>query len=374
MKVLAIDTSCDETSAAVTKGLEVLSNVVWSQASLHAKWGGVVPSLAQRQHEERIDWVVARALKTAEIDLKEIGTIAVTVGPGLAIALGVGIKKAKELASDLKLPILGINHIEGHILSCLAKPKSRDLTSPGTGHPLLGYRRGEQSKAILGLAVSGAHTEVILIEELASKYKILAETQDDALGEALDKTARMLGLGYPGGAVLEKMARLGNQEAYTLPLPMIGKEKQLRLSYSGLKTAMWRLVESQGADLDKKQICDLAASFQSTAFEHLVRICREVLKQYPAKEIWVGGGVVANLELRRRLRKMGKELKIAIRFPYSMKLCGDNAAMIGVVAGIKIAKENFEQNIDLVDRQPRFRIDEFFGVEDGGNTSGLGGV
>lgn len=346
MKVLAIDTSCDETSAAVTEDLKVLSNVVWSQASLYAKWGGVVPSLAQRQHEERINWVIARALKTATTNLKEVEAIAVTVGPGLAIALGVGIKKAKELASDLKIPILGINHIEGHILSPLARSRKSEVNEI------------RQKDGILGLAVSGAHTEVILIEELASKYKILAETQDDALGEALDKTARMLGLGYPGGAVLEKLARLGNQKAYALPLPMIGKEKQLRLSYSGLKTAMWKLVESLGSDLDKKQICDLASSFQNTAFEHLTRICRETLKQYPAKEIWVGGGVVANLELRKRLRKMGQELKITIRFPYSKKLCGDNAAMIGVVAGLKIARGSFGQKIDLVDRRPRFRIDE----------------
>lgn len=346
MKVLAIDTSCDETSVAVTEGFRVLSNIIWSSASLHTQWGGVVPSLAQRQHEERIDWVITRALKVAGINLEEIGCVGVTVGPGLAIALGVGIKKAREIAQSLEIPILGINHIEGHILSPLALPKTSKDISITT-----------DTVGVLGLAVSGAHTEVISIEKIVKKYKILAETQDDALGEALDKAARMLGLGYPGGAVLEKMAGLGNPEIYRLPLPMLGKEKELRLSYSGLKTAMWKLVNDLGPNLDKQQIYDLAASFQNMAFRHLVRILSQVLEDYPTKQIWVGGGVTANLELRKRLRKLGREAGVTVKFPYSMKLCGDNAAMIGIVTGLRIAGGLSSDNIDLVDRQPRLRID-----------------
>jgi N6-L-threonylcarbamoyladenine synthase len=359
MPILSIDTSCDETAAAVTEGTRVLSNVIWSQASLHAKWGGVVPSLAQRAHEERIDWVIEKALRQAQCTMKNVKLIAVTAGPGLAIALGVGIKKAKELGEKWKVPVVAINHVEGHLLSALAAP-NRILH--------IAYR--EIEFPALGLVVSGGHTELVMIEQIG-KYKILAQTQDDALGEALDKAARMLGLGYPGGALLEKMAKKGDIKAYPLPLPMAGRENLNKFSYSGLKAAFWRMTNNK--DFNKQEICDLAAAFQNMALRHLIRVCEKTilpLKTSPPspllnsgegrlKYLLVGGGVAANVELRKRLRKLGKELGLVVRFPYSARLTGDNAAMIGVVAGLKIANRVLHSAYNgEVDRRPRWSVEE----------------
>jgi N6-L-threonylcarbamoyladenine synthase len=376
MKILAIDTSCDETAAAVTQGTTVLSNVIWSQASLHAKFGGVMPSLAQRMHRERIDFVVERAISKSQIPISKLDAIAVTAGPGLAIALEVGIAKAKELAKQLKIPLVPVNHIEGHLLSPMAKP------SHLTPSPLLNSGEGKLKEVrfpALGLVVSGGHTELILIKKIG-KYEILAKTQDDALGEALDKVARMLGLGYPGGAILEKMARLGNPKAYPLPLPMARSEERNSFSYSGLKTAFYRLVNSlsQSSSLSKQQVYDLAAALQNRAFEHLIRVCRNTILSlntppWPSPnlgegikgrsiDLLVGGGVAANIELRKRLRKMGRELGLRVRLPYSAKLVGDNAAMIGIAAGLRIINHcslNITHYED-VDRQPRWSIDQDF--------------
>lgn len=352
MKILAIDTACDETSVAVVKDTAILSNIVWSQASLHAKWGGILPSLAKREHLKRIDWVIKKAIHSSHLTINNINAIAVTVGPCLAIAGEVGIKKAKELAQKYHKPLVAINHIEGHVLSPLARPKNSRLT-----HNL-------QFPA-LGLVVSGGHTDLILINEIG-KYKLLAQTRDDALGEALDKAARMLGLGYPGGAILEKMAQSGDSEAYTLPLPMSGREKEGYFSYSGLKTALWKLVESEKAKnkslLTKKQIQNLAASFQNQAFEHLTRVISSVIREKPLRvsDLLVGGGVSNNLEVRKRLRKMGQGLGIKCHLPYTKKLCGDNAAMIGVAAYFKALGGKQEKNISKVDREPRARIDQPF--------------
>lgn len=185
MLILAIDTSCDETAVAVTNNTEVLSNCIWSQASLHASFGGVFPSLAQRQHIERIDYVVDKAVKSAKIDIKDVDAIAVTIGNGLSIALGVGINKAKELAVKYNKPLIPVSHTESHLLSPFVNSK-QDIKFP-----------------CLGLVLSGGTTVLAIVKGIGS-YEILAETSDDALGEALDKGARLLGLGYPGGAILEK--------------------------------------------------------------------------------------------------------------------------------------------------------------------------
>ena len=205
MKILAIDTSCDETACAVTNGTKILSNIIWSQASAHAKFGGVMPSLAQRMHEERIDWVVKKAIKSSKLKMQNLDAIAVTIGPGLSIALGVGIDRARKLAGKYKKPLITVNHIEAHILSPLANSNMQEIFPA------------------YGLCVSGGNTVFVLIEKIG-KYKILAETQDDALGEALDKAARMLGLGYPGGAILEKMAKLGDSKKFSLPIPLVGQK------------------------------------------------------------------------------------------------------------------------------------------------------
>jgi N6-L-threonylcarbamoyladenine synthase len=357
MKILAIDTSCDETAAAVIENATVLSNIIWSQAAAHAQFGGVMPSLAQRMHRERIGWVIDQAIHKSQIPINKIEAIAVTQGPGLAIALEVGILKAKELAQKYSLPLIPINHIEGHLLSPLA-------VSNTLSNPPLNLRGGGLGGVIfpaLGLVISGGHTELILINKIGD-YKILAKTQDDALGEALDKAARMLGLGYPGGAVLEKMARLGNPKAYPLPLPMARNKEAGYFSYSGLKTAMYRLISTQFSTLSAQNIYDLAAVFQNRAFQHMERVVSNSLWHLPlnlrGRTLLVGGGVAANMEIRKRLRVLGKEMSFRVRLPYSMKLVGDNAAMVGVAASFHITNNKILIPMEQIDRRPRWSIEE----------------
>lgn len=343
MKSLAIDTSCDETAAAVVDDTKILSNVIWSQASAHAKFGGVMPSLAQRMHEERIDFVVGKALSTAHCSLSTVDCLAVTVGPGLSIALGVGIAKAKELAKIYNKKLIAINHLEGHLFSSYANSSFQILDSKFPK---------------LGLVISGGNTILVKINKIG-EYDTLALTADDALGEALDKSARMLGFGYPGGAILEKMAKLGNPKKYPLPIPMIGQEDRQIFSYSGLKTSLMRKIaeiKEKNGDLTKQDIYDLSASFQHSAFDHLVRVCRFVIGNWKLvignSSLLVGGGVSANIEVRKRLRRLGKEFGIKVHFPKNKKLYGDNAGMIGLVANLN---PKFV-NIDEVDRQPNLKL------------------
>lgn len=349
MKILSIDTSSDETSAAVTDGTTILSNIIWSQASLHAKWGGIFPGLAKRLHGERIDWVVSRAIHDSRLTTNEIAAIAVTVGPGLAIALEVGIAKAKELALKWHKPLIPVNHLEGHIVSALALPNSKLKTQSA---------KLQISFPALGLIASGGHTELVLVKKIG-EYQVLARTIDDALGEALDKAARMLGLGYPGGAVLEKLAKAGDPLAYKFTLPLLGRENQGHFSYSGLKTAIYRLTD--GKSFTKQEICDLAACFQSTAFDHLIRIIRRTITNYKNYNNYkfynflIGGGVATNVELRKRLRKLGKQSGLKVHFPYTKKLCTDNAAMIGAAAQFAFNRgeaARTEMEIKKIDRLP----------------------
>lgn len=350
MTILAIDTSCDETAAAITKETKVMSNVIWSQASLHAKFGGIVPSLAQRHHEEKIDWVISRAIKKARTGFNKINAIAVTVGPGLAIALEVGIRKAKEISSKHDLPIIPVNHVEAHLFSPLAISSSlQQDAKPST-----------LKFPVYGLVVSGGNTLFVLARKFG-EYEILAKTSDDALGEALDKGARMLGLGYPGGAVLERFARQGNPLAYKLPIPLSGQEKRMVFSYSGLKTALYRLISKQKEEnLDKKIICDLAASYQYTAFQHIYRVIDFYLSSLPepdASKLFIGGGVAANLEFRKTIRGLCKKHKIKAFFPYSKKLYTDNAAMVGVCAFLREKHlGNSYVNQGLIDRVPNLQL------------------
>lgn len=353
MKILAIDTSCDETAAAVTDGTKVLSNIIWSQASLHAKFGGVLPSLAQRQHEERIDFVVDKALSMSKTKIKNIDAITVTCGPGLAIALGVGINKAKELAEIYKKPLIPINHIEAHLLSPLARSNSK------RNNPII-----NSFFPAFGLILSGGNTQFVFVEKVG-KYKILAETVDDALGEALDKSARLLGFGYPGGEILEEFAKKGDPNAFDLPLPLKDDLIKYRFSYSGLKTAFVRLLKETG-NPSKKQTSDLAASFQDKAFEHIIKVLDyqvdKVKKESRSKTKYLlfGGGVANNVEIRKRLRRLCKKHSLKLLVPYSKKLTTDNAAMIGVCAYLKIKEEKLNlkkyYNYDLVDRNARARI------------------
>ena len=343
MRILAIDTSCDETAAAVTEGTKILSNIIWSQASAHAKFGGVMPSLAQRMHEERIDWVINRAMTNAKCQMINLDAIAVTVGPGLSIALGVGIDRARKLAIKYNKKLIAANHLEAHVLSSLANSKSQNSSSKQITNSNIKY-------PALGLVVSGGNTLLVKINKIGS-YETLAQTTDDALGEALDKAARMLGLGYPGGAVLEKLARGGNTKSYKLPIPIAGQEER-----KIFKTSFSRLVESE-KPLTKDKIQNLAACFQDVAFTHLIRICSYIIRnsKFEYKNLLVGGGVSANIELRKRLRKLSRETGIKIHFPYSKKLTGDNAAMIGIAAYFKAQRGEFSE-VNKIDRNPNLKV------------------
>lgn len=350
MKILAIDTSCDETAVAVTEDTKIVSSVVWSQSSLHSSFGGVFPSLAQREHQARIDYVVKKALGSKHKNLKGIDSIAVTVGPGLAVALGVGIEKAKELAIKHNLPLIPINHIESHLLSPFCKPNS------GTAKDL------QISYPALGLILSGGTTMLVKVNSIGS-YEILAETQDDAIGEALDKGARLLGLGYPGGAILEKLAKNGDSNIHTLPLPLQSDVIKNRFSYSGIKTAFVRLYQNI-KDPTKKDLENLASTFQKTAFTHIAKVLEYqiVNSKVNYRDLLFGGGVANNVEIKKMLRKVCKKHSIRLHTPYNKKLNGDNAGMIGVCAYLKCNKLSKQEikdkysNFEEIDRNPRLSL------------------
>jgi N6-L-threonylcarbamoyladenine synthase len=346
--ILAVETSCDETAAAVIRGSEILSSVKHTQ-QVHKEWGGVVPALAKRDHEMRIHSIINESISQSGVEIKDVDAVAVTVGPGLAIALEVGIRHAKQWTEKLNKPIIAVNHIEGHILSA--------LISPG----------GVIEFPALALVGSGGHTQLVLVEKIGS-YKILAESRDDNIGEALDKGARILGLPYPGGPELEKRAALGNPKAYKLPLPMAGKEGQA-FSYSGLKSAFNRLVGELLADkgsLSEEIKNDLAASYQDMVFRHFIRTVRKAVTspltplltsgEGKISDLLVGGGVIANKELKNRIHELGKGLNLRVHLPENMTLCTDNAAMIGLVGGYKYLRGEFAKPEDL-DRKPRWKVD-----------------
>ncbi len=347
-KILAIETSCDETAAAVTCGSAILSSIKVTQ-EIHKEWGGVVPSLARRDHEKNIDYVINKSLEAAHSNYSDIGAIAVTSGPGLAIALEVGIKKAIELAKTYNKPLIKVNHVEGHVLSPLIQKE--------------GAAEVDVEFPCLGLVISGGHTQLIEVEQIG-KYRILAQSLDDDIGEAIDKGARMLGLGYPGGPQLEKAANTGNEKTYSFPLPMAGREGKM-FSYSGIKTYLFRLIESlsnkTSTGISSDIVCDLAAGYQAMIFKHLIRTVEikiksemETGKTYST--LLVGGGVSANNKLRGLLESAMSDLGIGVRYPACLDLCTDNAAMIGVVGGFKADKNQFSDARD-VDRDPRWKID-----------------
>lgn len=334
MKILAIDTSTDETSVAVTEGQHIVSNVISSQVRYHKKFGGVVPMLAARLHGERIDSVVELALQRAKFSLDEIDAVAVTYGPGLAPALQVGINKAKELA--VKVPLYAVNHMRGHIASAFSG-------------------KHEMQFPFLAVLVSGGHSELVLVEKWGS-FEILGETLDDALGEAYDKVGRMLGLGYPAGKLIANLAAKGNAEAYDLPVPML-RGDTLNLSYSGLKNACRLLVKAE-EPLTATKIADIAASFERVAQESLYRKVKLIVKDRPEiKQVVLAGGVSANTALRKRLRQLGKEFGYELVVPANLKLCTDNAAMIGIAAYFDIQAGAMPVDPTVIDRNPGLRLD-----------------
>jgi len=327
MKVLGIETSCDETAVAVidarTDGSFVpLANVVSSQVAMHERFGGVVPALAAREHAANIGPVFARALAEAGITdpARDIGLLAVTRGPGLGPALLVGITFARTLAWRLGLPLIGADHMDGHIHSnWLGRSMPVDGLFPA-----------------LNLVVSGGHTELVLMRGHGD-YEILGETRDDAVGEAFDKVARLLELGYPGGPRISKLAADGNPAAYPLPRPMADADN-LDFSYSGLKTAVLYLIRdiigspsAPSGVLSERQKADIAASFQEAAVDVLISKTRRAAGMHPIRSLLLSGGVSANRLLRERLTVLAGELGLPVFIP-DIAYTGDNAAMIAVAA------------------------------------------
>ena len=321
MLVLGIETSCDETAAAVVRdGREIVSSVIASQTALHERFGGVVPELASREHLDKIVPIVNEALARAEIRAEDIDGIAVTVGPGLVGSLIVGVSYAKAMAFALDKPIVGVNHIEGHIYSVA-------FDNPPVDYPAL------------ALVVSGGHTNIFHIPE-PGKYKVIARTRDDAAGEAFDKVARMLGLGYPGGPVIERLAREGNAKAVKFAVPRMG-DGLPDFSFSGLKTAITKHVRETGlqpvqnGEEPTQAIKDLAASFQSVVVRSLVGTLERVAQDYPPQTIIVSGGVACNGALREASSDAAARLGAPAYFP-SRHLSTDNAAMIAAAGTVKL--------------------------------------
>jgi len=341
MKILAIETSCDDTCAAVLENDRLLSSVISSQTDLHAKWGGVVPDIAKRAHMERIEPVIKTALKRAKINMEEIEVIAVTLGPGLAIALGVGVNYAKELAIKFDKKLIGVNHVEGHILANLIKNKE--------GKPEI-----KLEFPALALTVSGGHTKLVLVEKVG-KYTVIGETLDDAAGEALDKAAKMMGLGYPGGPIIERLAETGDKNYLKLPRPL-STQKNFDYSFSGLKTSFYYQIREWPKEKIGENLANLSASFQDAVFDSLLIKFKKAIEFYNPKTLTASGGVVANLELRKRLRKLAKEFNTPLLMPAKKQFNTDNAAMIGVVGYYKALRGEFVENKEELDRNPRLGL------------------
>ena len=340
--ILAIDTSCDETSAAIVQDRRVLSHVEYSQIVLHQKWGGVVPNIAKRAHEERIDWVLDTAMKKSKLSMQDIDAIAVTYGPGLALALGVGIIKAQELSVKYNKPLIGVNHMEGHLYS-----------------PFVQNSKGNPARPFefpyLGLLVSGAHTELVKFTDHLT-YEILGETRDDAAGEALDKAARMLGFGYPGGATIEQLAHeVDNTDIYHFPQPMIGSG-DLEFSFSGLKTAFLYKIQKMSDAEKNEQLRFLASSFQEALFQTLMKKTRKAMMKTGITNVLVGGGVAVNERLRTTLGGMVKRQGGTVRYPPYKYLNNDNAAMIGLVGGVRAERGLYVPDISKVVRVARLSL------------------
>jgi N6-L-threonylcarbamoyladenine synthase len=339
MKILGIDTSCDETAAAVVAdGKEILSNVVSSQIEVHQEYGGVVPELASRKHIEAINYIVSRSLAEAGVTFKDLGAIAVTNRPGLIGALLVGVAAAKSLAYCHNLPLLGINHIEGHIYApFLAQLASQNLLSKRPVHDTLTFPH-------ICLTVSGGHTLLVEVHE-GWQYKVLGSTQDDAAGEVYDKVAKYLGLGFPGGKVIDDLAQKGNPSAVKFPRPMRNTD-DYQFSFSGIKTSVryfvekarraGLLVENGQQDVkptnpDMITIEDIAASFQAAVVDVLVYKSLRAAKATGVGAITLTGGVAANSQLRASLKVAAAEIGAEVYYP-PMHLCTDNGAMIAGIA------------------------------------------
>ncbi|MBC7350579.1 MAG: tRNA (adenosine(37)-N6)-threonylcarbamoyltransferase complex transferase subunit TsaD [Candidatus Aminicenantes bacterium] len=329
--LLAIETSCDETSAAVVKQDGILSNIILSQDEIHSPYGGVVPELASRQHIKTIDYVVAESLAQAGVSLKEIDLYAVTQGPGLIGSLLVGLAFAKGLAYYFKKPLLGVDHLEAHIEA-----------------PFLENERIEFP--VLALLVSGGHTSLYFLEKPLS-YRLLGKTRDDAAGECLDKVAKFLQLGYPGGPVIERLARGGDSSRFHFSLPRM-KTAGYDFSFSGLKTAALKIIRENGLNASHRLLRDFLASFEETVARALLENVHKALEEFHPASLILCGGVARNTRLRTRFSELGAGYGLPSFVP-SPRLCTDNAGMVGALAWKKyLAAPVSTTDLDL-DAYPR---------------------
>lgn len=328
MHVLAIETSCDDTGAAVLlRGRKILSNVVSSQVEVHRKYGGVVPELASRKHIEMIVPIVTEALERAGLTLQEIDGIAVTQGPGLVGSLLVGLSFAKALAFAHKIPLIGVNHLEAHLSAIFLEEDPPKFP-------------------FIGLVVSGGHTSLYRVEGFG-KYDLLGQTRDDAAGEAFDKVAKLLGLGYPGGPIIDELSSKGNSKAIRFPRASLGKHS-FDFSFSGVKTAVVNYVKTHPEPLGgfpEEVIQDIVSSFQEAVVDVLVKKTFEAAKHEGLKRVVLSGGVAANRLLRKRMEGEASEQKIRVYLP-SPSFCTDNAAMVGVV-GYEYLKKGLQSPLSL---------------------------
>ncbi len=310
--ILAIESSCDETAAAVVvNGREVLSNVISSQIDVHEKFGGVVPEVASRKHIEAISAVVQEALDEAGIKLEDVDAIGVTYGPGLVGALLVGLQYAKGLAYSLNVPLIGVNHIEGHI--CANFIEHKDLEPP-----------------FVCLVVSGGHTFIVYMKDYG-EFEVISKTRDDAAGEAFDKVARAIGLGYPGGPKIDKISKEGDEDAIKFPRAKMDDKNSLDFSFSGVKSAVLNYLNKMNMKNEEINKADVAASFQKAVVGVLVDNAIKACKMKNVDKIAIAGGVAANSCLRETMERECKKHNIKVLFP-PMILCTDNAAMIGSAA------------------------------------------
>lgn len=333
---LSVESSCDETSVAILKnGREVLSNIISTQIDTHKKFGGVVPEVASRKHVENIDIVVEEALSKAGVGFKDITHIAVTNGPGLVGALLVGLSYAKALSYALDIPLVGVNHIEGHLSANYIENKS--LKPP-----------------FLTLIVSGGHTHLVEVRDYGD-YKIIGKTKDDASGEAFDKVSRALGLGYPGGPIVDRLSKLGNKEAIDFPRACL-REEGYDFSFSGIKSAVLNYINSKKMKNEEIISEDVCASFQAAVVDVLVKKTIKVAEELGYNTITLSGGVACNSFLREEMDKAASEKNIKLVYP-SPVLCTDNAAMIGCAGYYRyIGGRRDDMSLNA---KPNLKIDEY---------------
>lgn len=338
MLILGIETTCDETAAAIVEdGKIIWSNIIASQADLHAKYGGVVPEVASRLHLERLPIVIDEALKQANLTMDQIDAIAIATTPGLPPALSVGYSYSSGLALSVSKPLLEINHLKAHVWANFLEFKNEKPVIANTMKQSVEVRKIPENS--ICLLVSGGHTQLILLKDdshkkVSMEFEIIAETVDDAAGECFDKVARVLDLSYPGGVNLEKLAKLGDENKFTLPHPMTGHEFEgnLNFSFSGLKTHVIKLVKDlKESGKFEEEKSNVAASFQKTAVDILCQKTIEAANKFEIKQIYLSGGVAGNNKLRETMANTASQFGIKVNFPPQI-LCTDNAAMIAGVA------------------------------------------